>query len=262
MQIKLSKMRAAYGEKVQYFLRGEVNDWMMNEMLGKELTIEFNGLITCQNCDKAIKKTYQGYCYQCFSEIPEAAPCIIRPELCEAHLGKGRDVEWEDAHHNQPHIVYLAQSGGIKVGVTRKTQVPTRWIDQGAVRTIILAETPYRQLAGQIEVELKQFISDKTDWRKMLKNDIDPAVSLVEQRDMLSELLSPHLTEYIDSASEEFHIRYPVLQHPKSVSSLRLDSIPAFKLKLTGIKGQYLLFEGGRAFNVRNHTGYHIKISG
>lgn len=262
MRIKLSKMRVKYGEEVQYFLRGEVEDWLMNDMIGKDLTVEFDGRITCQNCDKAIKKTYQGYCFQCFSEIPEASPCIIRPELCEAHLGKGRDIEWEDAHHNQPHVVYLAQSGGIKVGVTRKTQVPTRWIDQGAVRTIILAETPYRQLAGQIEVELKQFISDKTDWRKMLKNDIDTEVSLKDKREMLAELLSPHLSEYVDSSSEEFHIRYPVLQHPKSVSSIRLDSAPAFKLKLTGIKGQYLLFDGGKALNVRNHAGYHVKISG
>jgi hypothetical protein len=262
MRIKLSKMRVTNGDQVQYYLRGEHNEYDMNALLGNELTFVFDGLITCENCNKQIKKTYQGYCYQCFSEIPEAADCIIRPELCEAHLGKGRDVEWEEAHHNQPHVVYLAVSGGIKVGVTRSTQIPTRWIDQGAVRTIVLAETPYRQLAGQIEVELKQFISDKTDWRKMLRNDVDNDISLESEKAMLAELLSPKLMEFVKEDAKENTFNYPVLQYPKSVSSIRLDSVPAFKLKLTGIKGQYLLFENGKALNVRNHSGYHVKISG
>jgi hypothetical protein len=32
---------------------------------------------------------------------------------------------------------------------SRETQIPTRWIDQGANQALILAETPYRQLAGR-----------------------------------------------------------------------------------------------------------------
>lgn len=260
MEIKLRKMRVANGDPVRYVLPGDSGDVLINDWLGEEVTVEFNGVITCSNCDKRIRKTYQGFCFQCFSEAPQAAACIIRPELCEAHLGKGRDPEWEDAHHNQPHVVYLAVSGGIKVGVTRSTQVPTRWIDQGAVRTIVLAEVPYRQLAGQIEIEMKQFVSDKTDWRKMLKNDVDSEISLADQKSMLAELLSPKLAEYISSDAQEHHFNYPVLEYPAKVSSIRLDSVPAFKLRLTGIKGQYLLFENGKVINLRNHEGYHVSI--
>lgn len=260
MEIKLRKMRVSAGDPVRYVLPGETENLLVNDWLGEEVTLEFNGVITCSNCDKRIRKTYQGFCFQCFSEAPQAAACIIRPELCEAHLGKGRDPEWEDAHHNQPHVVYLAVSGGIKVGVTRSTQVPTRWIDQGAVRTIVLAEVPYRQLAGQIEIEMKQFISDKTDWRKMLKNDVDNEISLADQKSMLAELLSPKLSEYISSDAQEHHFNYPVLEYPVKVSSIRLDSVPAFKLRLTGIKGQYLLFENGKVINLRNHEGYHVNI--
>ena len=142
--------------------------------------------------------------------------CIIRPELCEAHLGKGRDVEWEESHHNQPHFVYLALSSDIKVGVTRDTQIPTRWIDQGASSAIIFAETPYRQLAGLIEVELKQFISDKTDWRKMLKNEIAD-INLLDQKSMLAELLSKSLVEYVSRDNQVHQLVYPVIEYPKKV---------------------------------------------
>ncbi len=259
MIIRLEKMRVANDEEVKYFLSGENEEIPLHDMLDRTLNMEFGGKISCVNCDRVIRKTFQGLCFQCFTDAPEAAPCIIRPELCEAHLGQGRDVEWEVAHHHQPHVVYLAFSGGLKVGVTRASNSPNRWIDQGATQAIVLAETPYRQLAGQIEVELKQFISDKTDWRKMLVNDA-PEVDLVEQKEMLGSLLSSHLIEYVSPNNTIFHFHYPVLKYPQQVSSIRLDKTRSFAYKLVGIKGQYLIFDTGKVFNVRNHCGYHVSI--
>lgn len=259
MIARLQKMRVTNNDEVHYFLRGEDEELPMHELLGRTITLQFGGKITCMNCGKQIRKSYQGFCYQCFSEAPQAAECIVHPELCEAHLGKGRDPEWEEAHHNQPHVVYLAESGGVKVGVTRSTQIPTRWIDQGAAATIVLAEVPYRQLAGQIEVELKQFISDKTDWRKMLRNDLQD-VDLVEQKHALGELLSKSLLEYVtdDDTVQRFH--YPVTAYPDKVASVRLDKTREFAQRLAGIKGQYLIFDTGEVLNVRNHSGYHVSI--
>ena len=111
--------------------------------------------------------------YDAFKSSPLAVESIIRPELSRIHEGVAlRDYDWEMAHHMQPHIVYLSKTAGIKVGVTRETQIPYRWIDQGAVEALILAKTPYRQAAGLIEVALKKHISDKTNWRKMLQNNL------------------------------------------------------------------------------------------
>ncbi|WP_153944945.1 DUF2797 domain-containing protein, partial [Acinetobacter baumannii] len=66
-----------------------------------------------------------------------------------------------------PHYVYLALSSGVKVGLTRKNNEKKRWVDQGAVRAIPIAEVPTRKMAGELEVYLTQYVADKTDWRKM-----------------------------------------------------------------------------------------------
>lgn len=259
MQSILDKMRVANDSEVRYFLRGEEEELAMHDLVGQTIHLQFGGKITCMNCGKQIRKSFQGFCYPCFTNAPQAAECIIRPELCEAHLGKGRDVEWEEAHHNQPHFVYLALSGDVKVGVTRSTQIPTRWIDQGATAAIVFAETPYRQLAGQIELELKQFITDKTDWRKMLRNEIAD-INLLDQKSMLAELLSKSLVEYVNTDNTVFQFNYPVIAYPKKVSGIRLDTQPEIENKLAGIKGQYLIFDTGKALNIRNHSGYHVLI--
>lgn len=262
MQLRLNKMRVADGESVGYFMRHEGEELNVNEFLGKTMHLSFAGKITCVSCDKQIKKTFgQGFCYDCFSTAPEAAECIIRPELCKAHLGLGRNPEWEQQHHMQPHVVYLANTGAIKVGVTRSTQVPTRWIDQGAASAIYFAVVPYRQLAGVIELELKQFISDKTDWRKMLTAQPD-AIDLQAQKAMLSQMISGYLEQYLSPDDTVYSFQYPVSAYPQKVSSIQLDKSPIVELPLEGIKGQYLLFKGGHVLNVRNHSGYWVEVGG
>lgn len=261
MELCLNKMRVADGDTVNYFLRGGMDELHINELIGKTLKINYSGKITCVRCGKSIKKTFgQGYCFDCFSNAPEAAECIIRPELCKAHLGLGRDVEWEQEHHLQPHIVYLANTGSIKVGVTRNTQIPTRWLDQGAAEAMFFAVVPYRQLAGIIELELKQFISDKTDWRKMLKS-VPESVDLAGNKTMLSAMISSHLEQYLSPDNTIYSFNFPVLEYPEKVSSVQLDKTSNIELPLVGIKGQYLLFEGGQVLNVRNHSGYHVEIT-
>ena len=178
----LRKMITNLGDQVEYTLRLS-DDVAMNDLVGQEVCLEWFGTINCQKCGKITKKSFgEGFCYTCFTTAPESAECIIRPELCRAHLGEGRDPEWEEKHHNKPHVVYLAASSAVKVGITRDTQVPTRWIDQGASSAIRLAETSNRYQAGVVEVALKEFFTDKTHWQKMLKNDIDESIDLVESK--------------------------------------------------------------------------------
>ena len=257
----LSKMKTSLEEVVQYRIQldDEVN---MNELVGKTVRLEWNGVINCQKCSKITKKSFgEGFCYSCFISAPEAAECILRPELCRAHLGEGRDPEWEEKHHNQPHVVYLAASSAVKVGITRATQVPTRWIDQGASAAIRLAEVNNRYEAGRIEVALKEFFTDKTSWQRMLKNEIDESIDLEEEKWSLEEHLPADITEYFSEDDEIVEINYPVIEYPTKVKSVSFDKVPVIEGKLIGIKGQYLIFEGGVVLNIRKHTGYYISLS-
>jgi hypothetical protein len=257
MQIKLSKMKAALEDQVQYTLKGEAENIDMNQLLGQKIKMTYLQKQQCASCAKEKKLFAQGFCYDCFTKAPEAAPCIINPELCEGHLGKGRDVEWEKAHHVQPHVVYLAVASALKVGVTRETQVPTRWIDQGASFAIKLAEVPYRKLAGDIEVALKGTFTDKTNWRAMLKNEIGD-FDLEEEKWQCEELLPNDLSEYMSEDDDIFEINYPVLQFPEKVKSIGFDKQLIIEGQLLGIKGQYLLLDDNRVLNIRKHTGYYV----
>lgn len=258
----LSKMPANLADQVQYYLPYEGGLIHMNELIGKEIDLVFEGIINCMICGKKTKKSFgNGACYNCFMNAPQAAPCIINPELCEAHLGKGRDVAWEDKNHNQDHVVYLAKSSAIKVGVTRSTQVPTRWIDQGASEAIILAEVPYRQLAGAIEVQLKEYFTDKTNWQRMLKNEMSEKGLLDAKDDVLNHYLDEDYHEFISDNDDIIKINFPVEQYPEKVKSMKLDKEPIIEGVLQGIKGQYLYFENGKVINIRNHSGYLVTLS-
>lgn len=234
----------------------------LNQYIGKKITFTYNGNIICKKCGNKTKTSFnQGFCYSCFKNAPESAECIIRPELCRAHLGEGRDPEWEIKNHNQPHIVYLAATNVVKVGVTRGSQIPTRWIDQGASSAIKLAVTPNRYLAGVIEVALKSEFTDKTNWRKMLKNEIDETIDLEETKWELEELLPEDIAQYITEEDELTEINYPVLEFPTKVKSINLEKQPQVTGKLLGIKGQYLIFNENRVINIRRHTSYQVEFS-
>ncbi|MGB1248148.1 MAG: DUF2797 domain-containing protein [Chitinophagales bacterium] len=255
-------MRTQIGEQIQYHLPIGEELLHINPFIGKKIQLVFEGQINCQVCGKRTKSSFgQGSCYNCFANAPENSPCIINPELCEAHLGKGRDIEYEERNHNQPHIVYLAKSSAIKVGVTRETQVPTRWIDQGATEAIILAEVPYRRLAGEIEVQLKEHFTDKTNWRKMLKNEVSDLDLLEQKEECLEYYLDEAFHNFVSDNDDILHINYPVLEFPDKVKSLSFDKVPIIERTLKGIKGQYLYFENGEVLNIRKHTGYYITLS-
>lgn len=256
----IEKMRVEYHEPVLYNLELDASI-SMNELLGQHIRLEHTGNIYCKNCGKKTKNSFgQGFCYPCFQSAPQAAPCIISPELCKAHLGEGRDIEWEEANHNQPHLVYLAASDAVKVGVTRATQKMTRWMDQGASSAIVLAETPNRYTAGMIEVALKSVFTDKTNWQRMLKNEIDPFIDLVEAKGEAEEALPFDLRDFVSGDDAITRIAYPVQAYPVKVKSVGFDKEAVVEGVLKGIKGQYLIFSDDRVINLRKHTSYEIQF--
>jgi hypothetical protein len=231
----------------------------MNQLLDKTITIQFVGY-QCLNCGFNRPIYRQGFCKSCFFDIPQAADWIMRPELSTAHLGReDRDLEYEKRIQLKPHIVYLANSSSVKVGVTRKGQIPTRWIDQGAHEAIEIVEVPNRYLAGITEVALKDHVGDKTNWRTMLKNEIVDE-NLVEWRDRLRQFIPDETKEYFIESNTETNIEFPVLQYPEKPKSLNLDKTPNYSGVLKGIKGQYLIFEDQTVFNVRGSEGYVVSI--
>lgn len=257
----LTKMQTEIGNPIQYYLVFDTSFLNVNQLLNKEIEVVFDGF-QCLNCGKNKKIFRQGFCYDCFYSSPAVGDWIMKPELSTAHLEiEDRDLAYEKRVQLQPHVVYFASSSELKVGVTRKTQIPTRWIDQGAEQALAIVEVPNRYLAGITEVALKNHFADKTNWRKMLTNDII-SFDLLAEKKKVAALLPNEVRDYFDeNAFTVTALSYPVLQYPKKISSISLDKTPNFKGILTGIKGQYLIFEDGSVFNIRSNEGYKVRIS-
>ena len=256
----LKKMRSELQEQVEYYLLFESDFLHVNQILNKRISINFLRY-QCMNCGLQKKVFTQGFCYDCYVSIPQAGDWIMNPELSKAHLDQeDRDLEYEKQIQLKPHIVYLANSSNVKVGVTRKSQTPTRWIDQGAHEAIEIVEVPNRYLAGITEVALKAHVADKTNWRKMLTNDVLD-LNLVEEREKLKQYIPEEARQYFLVDNKETEIKFPVLQYPKKVKTLNLSKIPFYDGILKGIKGQYWLFEDGTVFNVRSHEGFVVELA-
>ena len=233
--------------------------------VGQPIRIESQGAIHCTVSGKRIRKTYgDGMSFDAFQNSPLAVESIIRPELSRIHEGIAlRDAEWEEQHHNQPHAVYLSRTSGIKVGVTRETNIPSRWIDQGASGALVFARTPYRQLAGLIEVAMKAHFADKTQWRAMLtagnpdRSDIE--AELQNALDDAYENCPAEFEDFLVDEDDITSLTYPAVGFPDKVQSVKLDTTPVVEGRFSAIKGQYFLLEDGRVFNVRRHSGYRVR---
>lgn len=256
----LQKMQTEMGDPIQYYLVFPTSFIHVNQLLEKKLHIRFIKF-QCLRCGEDRPIYRQGFCRNCFFETPKAGDWIMRPELSTAHLDKeDRDLEFEKKMQLQPHIVYLANSSSIKVGVTRKAQIPTRWIDQGAHEAIEIVEVPNRYLAGITEVALKDHVADKTNWRKMLTNDIKDE-DLVAWRNKLKPFIPTEAVEYFIDTNQETQLHFPVIRYPSKVKSLNLDKTPEYTGVLAGVKGQYLIFEDNIVFNIRGSEGYYVGLN-
>ena len=257
---KLLKMRSELKVPVKYWLRLGDHEIMLNEYIGSEICLDYAGEIHCILCDRKTSKSFfQGMCYPCFQNAPQAEECVLRPELCRAHEGVARDMEYASQNCLQPHFVYLSYTGSIKVGVTRMSQIPTRWIDQGATRAVRIASTPNRYIAGSIEVMLKKNVADKTNWRKMLSG-IDEEFDIKGFKSEIIKKFEPDYTKYILESEEVVNIEYPVRQYPEKIKSVGFDKTLNIRGTLQGIKGQYLILSDNRVLNIRKHGGYMVTL--
>lgn len=269
-QGSMRKMRTRLGQPVAYkmVLGDDLID--MNALIGSRLKLEYSGSIFCVNCARKTNKSFnQGYCYPCFQRLAQCDSCIIHPERCHFDQGSCREPAWGERYCMQDHIVYLANSSGLKVGITRGTQVPTRWIDQGAVQALPIYRVRSRLQSGILEVVFKQHVADKTNWRDMLKGNADP-LDMAAERDRLMALCEADVSELESrfgffaisriTGVDTLDISYPVVEFPQKITSLNFDKNPVIDDTLLGIKGQYCIFAGG-VINLRRFGGYEISLS-
>ncbi|MDH4581468.1 DUF2797 domain-containing protein [Pseudomonas sp. BN415] len=266
----LSKMSVRLETPVQYGFRLGEADIAANPLIGKQLRLEFLGAIHCTHCGRKTKKSFsQGYCYPCFTKLAQCDSCIVSPEKCHFDQGTCREPEWGERFCMTDHVVYLANSSGIKVGITRASQVPTRWIDQGASQALPIMRVATRQQSGFVEDLLRSRVADRTNWRAMLKGEA-PALDLPSVRDELFEDCAEGIRALQDrfglqaiqpvSDIQTIEISYPVDAYPTKVVSFDLDKTPVVEGTLRGIKGQYLILDTG-VINLRKYTAYQLAIS-
>lgn len=263
VQGNILKMKTSLEDVVQYKLPIGDDEVGMNQFIGKKIKLSFNGQINCIATGEKIKKSYnQGYSYKAFMTLARCDLCIVKPELCHYHKGTCREPKWGEENCFQPHIIYLAISSGLKVGITREKQVPTRWMDQGAVRALPILKVASRRDAGMIETAMKEQVDDKTNWRKMLQNEgPDEIDDLLAIREGLFESYADMIDDYDGEDLDEniVEINYPVEVYPDKIKSLGFDKNPVIEGELQGIKGQYLIFDTG-VVNMRKHQGYWLEL--
>lgn len=256
---QLRKMCTQNGKPVQYYLNLSGDLINMNQLLGEKIALQHIGY-QCLSCNSDQKIFRMGFCKKCFFESPYASETIIRPELSKAHLGIGdRDFEVESAMQLVPHFVYLAYTGDVKVGVTRESQIPTRWIDQGATFALPIARTENRYEAGMIEVALKKHLPDKTNYKKMLQCELESEVDLHDFREKIKEYFPENYRNFYRDDNEIWRIDYPY-QQPENVSVCTLEKSPKVEGILKGIKGQYLEFQDDTFINIRSHEGFLVQL--
>lgn len=264
----LKKMKSSLGSEVEYQL--PVGDELLplNPLIGKTLKLTYTGNIFCDACGKKTKKSYsQGHCFPCMKKLARCDMCIMKPETCHYAKGTCREPEWGDTHCMVPHYVYLSNTSGLKVGITRHTQLPTRWIDQGATQALPILKVKTRQISGLVEIALAEMVADKTNWRAMLKGDnenidlkaeAERLLPTIETR--LNELLALYGEDAVEQLKEELvSIQYPVTQYPTKITSHNFDKTPTVEGTLVGIKGQYLIFDTG-VINIRKFTSYEVTV--
>ena len=266
----LRKMSARLDSPVSYAFCLDDQEVPVNPLIGQRLSIEFLGAIHCSHCGRKTKKSFsQGYCYPCFTKLPQCDSCIMSPERCHYAAGTCRDPAWGEQFCMTDHIVYLANSSGVKVGITRASQVPTRWIDQGASQALPIMRVATRQQSGLVEDLLRAQVTDRTNWRAMLKGEAEtldlPAIrdqlfaTFAEGIEQLQQRFGLQSLQML-SDTQSVDIRYPVTCYPSKVVSHDLHKTPLVEGTLLGIKGQYLLLDTG-VINLRKYTAYQVAIS-
>ncbi|TPV61005.1 DUF2797 domain-containing protein [Aestuariibacter sp. GS-14] len=270
----LSKMRVSASNDcvAQYTLALGGHDIDMNDLIGQSVDLTYHGEIHCVNCERTTKKSFnQGYCYPCMMKLAECDTCIIKPELCHYQQGTCRDPQWGETHCLSDHFVYLANTGNMKVGITRHVSdgISSRWIDQGATQATVMLRVPDRLTSGRIEKLCTQFIGDKTNWRTMLKGPAEHQdLTALKQRllaeldDELNKIAQEKGLQAFAPVDDTLHtISYPVDTYPVKIKSLNLDKTPQFSGVLTGIKGQYWILDEDRVINIRKFAGYKVTLT-
>lgn len=271
----IEKMTNVYqNNKVTYFLKEN-----MDIVPGMHIMLKHTGRYQCVSCKKILKKIYSGFCYVCLTQKAMADTCVMAPNRCHYLKGTCREPKWGENFCFKPHFIYLAYTDKFKVGLTRQTHIPYRWMDQGATIAAILSKVTSRYQAGMIEKSLMEILSDKSHWQNMLKSGNsrpskeDFLNKWLEVQDWLKKKIQAHPDLIVETSSELhiskeieilnapeiFEMDYPLDFIPEKIKSVSLEKEPIVSDEIIGIKGQYLIFRD-RVLNVRSHEGAIVSL--
>ncbi len=236
---------------------------MLNDRLGQAVTLELHAPYHCIHCGKTARKLFGGgHCYDCFSALARCDLCVMSPERCHFAAGTCREPEWGEAFCMQPHVVYLSNTSGPKIGITRADRVLRRWLDQGATQALVIGQVATRHAAGLVEAHFKRTMNDRTDWRRLVSGRGVEADLVALAQQLYQDKTAPAMQwghsvgEYISGL---VNIEYPLLGYsPPQQVPLTLEQ-PTYTDNLVGIIGQYLLFSRG-ALNLGAYRGMQLSI--
>ena len=240
----LRKMKTRLREPVDYQMLFGNQKVAANSLIESQLRLTFLNKITCVSCGRDTNKSFnQGYCYPCFQSKAACDRCIMSPEMCHFAEGTCREPQWAQRNCNIDHFVYLANSSGLKVGITRFSQVPTRWIDQGASQALPIFKVSTRHQSGLLDMSTRR----------------DELIASVEEK--MSEFSARFGSTQVEALprAEMVELKYPVKEYPAKVKSLSFDKTATVEGTLLGIKGQYLILDTG-VINLRKFGGYHVRL--
>ena len=244
---------------VEYALLLDEQRISLSAQVGQSIRLKFLGQSTCGNCHVSVNKLEGGgYCKNCFFSLARCDRCFVSPERCHFAQGTCREPQWGESYCMQPHVVYLANSSGPKVGITRADRNFYRWLSQGAVQGMVIAHAKTRRDAGLLEVAIKSKVSDKTNWRRMVSMQPQNLDLLQLARQLQSAIELPEGTQWV-SAMIGHDLAYPIQSHAPAQRLIISETNPELLDNLHGIKGQYLLLSQG-AFNVAAHGGMTVEV--
>jgi hypothetical protein len=246
---------------IKYYLELNNNFLFLNTLMNKKIFIYYihNRCIKCKKKNSIYKN---GYCYTCFLNHPKNYIGIIKPERCTSHLNiENKNIFFEKQIELQNHIVYLSITSQIKIGVTREKTFYHRMIEQGASKAIQIAKTPNRYYAGSIEVHMKKYIPDKTNYKIMLTKNNEEIYDLINYKFYLKNKFSKKLINFfLEHKNNIYHFFYPIIKYPITIKNINLYNENLLNKRLIGLKGNYLIFDNGVVLNIKNHIGYYVNI--
>ena len=109
---------------------------------------------------------------------------------------------------------------------------------------------------GNYHIGFYSMLKRALNSKNLTYEDID----MIKTKKEISNLVPREYQQYLNNDNKIISFNYPMLKAPEKIKSINLEKTPHFNGELTGIKGQYLIFNNEHVINVRKYTGYVLDL--